>query len=93
MVLKCLQDDPDYKPTAVTLFSSLDKLPTANVPPSFKFGMLIFYLLDLFVKINVAPFFFVSVNKSLDLYVIHIMRAVWSLSMYDSTIVGNYNFR
>ena len=39
IVLKCLQDDRDYRPTAVTLFSLLDKLPTANVPHSFKLGM------------------------------------------------------
>ena len=39
MVLKCLQDNPDYRPTAATLYSVLEKHLATTLSNSFKFGM------------------------------------------------------
>ena len=39
IVLKCLQDNPDDRPTAATLLSLLEKQMITNVPDSFNFGM------------------------------------------------------
>ena len=41
VVLKCLQDNPDDRPTATCLVSLLEKQMTADVHNSFKFGMFI----------------------------------------------------
>ena len=39
IILKCLQDNPEYRPTAATLLSLLEKQLATNLPSSFKFGM------------------------------------------------------
>ena len=39
MVLKCLQDNPDHRPTAATLCSVLEKQLATYIPKSFKYGM------------------------------------------------------
>ena len=39
IVLKCLQDNPDYRPTAATLLSLLENQLTAIAPSTYKCGM------------------------------------------------------
>ena len=39
ILLKCLQDNPDDRPTAATVLSLLEKQMTTDVPNSFKYGM------------------------------------------------------
>ena len=40
IVLECLHDNPDYRPTAAMLYSSLEEQITLNVTNTFKCGML-----------------------------------------------------
>ena len=44
IVLKCLQDNPDYRPTAATLLSLLENQLATIIPDTFKYGMSIYLM-------------------------------------------------
>ena len=56
IVLKCLQDNSDNRPTAATLLPLLDKQMTTDVPNSFKCGMSNIKLCCLAKYLNAAKF-------------------------------------
>ena len=63
VTLKCLQDNPDNRPTAAVLSSVLEKQPamSSTVPYSFKFGMFqigVDLAIEMFINlINYAEYF------------------------------------
>ena len=50
ILLKCLQDNPDHRPTVATLLSLLDKKQAINFANFFKFGMLVAIIVRLFIS-------------------------------------------